>query len=99
MQGKNSIVIVPTVFVNNVAERGGISTAAVLSTICAGYADKTAPEVQTVLIQSKTRCPCWHTLAICSFLFGVWQESYCSKQSTNDPLCQIINSHVVCTGT
>eukprot|EP00903_Cladosiphon_okamuranus_P010383 g9822.t1 len=44
-KGKNSIVIVPTVFVNNVAERGGISTAAVLSTICAGYADGTQPDV------------------------------------------------------
>ncbi|CAM9555071.1 unnamed protein product [Pylaiella littoralis] len=44
-KGKKSIVIVPTVFVNNVAERGGISTAAVLSTICAGYKSGTEPEV------------------------------------------------------
>ncbi|CAN0238396.1 unnamed protein product, partial [Hapterophycus canaliculatus] len=44
-KGSKSIVIVPTVFVNNVAERGGISSAAVLSTICAGYKSGTAPEV------------------------------------------------------
>ncbi|CAM9579397.1 unnamed protein product [Ascophyllum nodosum] len=42
---KKSIVIVPTVYVNNVAERGGISTAAVLSTICAGYKPGTEPDV------------------------------------------------------
>ena len=87
MQGKNSIVIVPTVFVNNVAERGGISTAAVLSTICAGYADKTAPEVQTVVFQSIARCPCWHTLAICSFLFCDWQESFSSRQVKQTTFC------------
>lgn len=46
MQGDKSIVIVPTVYVNNVAERGGISTAAVLSTICAGYKSGTAPDVR-----------------------------------------------------
>ncbi|CAM9430404.1 unnamed protein product [Scytosiphon promiscuus] len=44
-KGSKSIVIVPTVFVNNVAERGGISSAAVLSTICAGYKSGTAPDV------------------------------------------------------
>lgn len=46
LQGSKSIVIVPTVFVNNVAERGGISSAAVLSTICAGYKSGTAPDVR-----------------------------------------------------
>ncbi|CAN0512408.1 unnamed protein product, partial [Laminaria digitata] len=40
-----SIVIVPTVFVNNVAERGGVSTASVLGAICDGYASGAAPEV------------------------------------------------------
>lgn len=40
-----AIVIVPTVFVNNVAERGGISTAAVLTTICAGFKSGTEPAV------------------------------------------------------
>lgn len=58
-QGKNSIVIVPTVFVNNVAERGGISTPAVLSTICAGYADGTEPEVcaPNVVVVVVVLCP------------------------------------------
>ncbi|CAM9249510.1 unnamed protein product, partial [Choristocarpus tenellus] len=40
-----SIVVIPTVYVNNVAERGGINTASVLSTICAGFADGTEPEL------------------------------------------------------
>ncbi|CAM9641495.1 unnamed protein product [Ectocarpus fasciculatus] len=44
-KGKKSIVIVPTVFVNNVAERGGIKTAAVLTTICAGYKSGTEPDI------------------------------------------------------
>lgn len=48
-QDKKSIVIVPTVYVNNVAERGGISTAAVLSTICAGYKPGTEPDVSLAL--------------------------------------------------
>lgn len=48
-------MIVPTVFVNNVAERGGISTTAVLSTICAGYADKTEPDVRNCFFVNGTR--------------------------------------------
>ena len=40
-----SIVVTPTVYVNNVVERGGISLASVLSTICVGYASGTEPNV------------------------------------------------------
>lgn len=64
-QGKNSIVIVPTVFVNNVAERGGISTPAVLSTICAGYADGTEPEVRTTSCVRAPPC-CVRLWVICN---------------------------------
>ncbi|CAM9511835.1 unnamed protein product [Chrysoparadoxa australica] len=40
-----TIVILPTVYVNNIVERGGISAAAVMTTICAGYESGTAPDI------------------------------------------------------
>jgi hypothetical protein len=40
-----SIVVTPTIYVNNVVERGGIFTASVLSTICVGYSSGTEPDV------------------------------------------------------
>ncbi|TFJ86979.1 hypothetical protein NSK_001313 [Nannochloropsis salina CCMP1776] len=42
---KKSIVIVPSVYVNNVVQRGGISSVTVLSSICAGYLEGTQPKV------------------------------------------------------
>jgi hypothetical protein len=42
---EKSIVVTPTVYVNNVVERGGINTVSVMSTICAGYEAGTAPSV------------------------------------------------------
>lgn len=38
-------MIVPSVYVNNVVQRGGLSAANVLSSICAGYLEGTQPEV------------------------------------------------------
>lgn len=40
-----SIILLPTIIVNGVVERGGTRTAAVLSTICAGFAEHTEPAV------------------------------------------------------
>lgn len=42
---KKSIVIVPSVYVNNVVQRGGLSSVNVLSSICAGYLEGTQPPV------------------------------------------------------
>jgi len=42
---RHQIVIVPSVYVNNVVERGGVTSTTVLSTICAGYAPGTQPDI------------------------------------------------------
>mmetsp|Transcript_19015 Transcript_19015/g.25054 ORF Transcript_19015/g.25054 Transcript_19015/m.25054 type:complete len:514 (+) Transcript_19015:117-1658(+) len=42
---RHSIVIVPSVYVNNIVERGAVVSTAVLSTICAGYAAGTEPGI------------------------------------------------------
>jgi len=42
---KKSIVIVPSVYVNNVVQRGALSANNVLSSICAGYLAGTQPPV------------------------------------------------------
>ena len=44
---KNSIVIVPSVYINQVPQRGAISRTNVLNTICAGYLEGTEPQVCT----------------------------------------------------
>ena len=44
---KNAIVIVPSVYINQVPERGAISKTNVLNTICAGYLEGTEPQVCT----------------------------------------------------
>ncbi|KAG5176720.1 hypothetical protein JKP88DRAFT_270825 [Tribonema minus] len=44
-KANKSIVVIPTVYVNNVVERGGITAASVLTTICSGYAGGTEPKV------------------------------------------------------
>ena len=42
---EKGVVVVPTVYVNTVAMRGGISAQTVFSTICSGFLDGTSPEV------------------------------------------------------
>jgi hypothetical protein len=42
---KKSIVILPSIYVNNVVQRGGLSAVNVLNSICAGYLSGTQPEV------------------------------------------------------
>jgi hypothetical protein len=47
---KYAIVIIPTIVVNGVVERGGLSQQAVLNTICAGFATGTAPTVCSCIL-------------------------------------------------
>uniref|UniRef100_A0A6V1XHF6 Uncharacterized protein n=1 Tax=Heterosigma akashiwo TaxID=2829 RepID=A0A6V1XHF6_HETAK len=42
---RHSIVIVPSVYVNGVVERGAVLSTTVLSTVCAGYAPGTEPSI------------------------------------------------------
>ena len=43
---EKGVIVVPTVYVNTVAMRGGISDQTVFSTICSGFLDGTSPEVR-----------------------------------------------------
>ena len=54
---KKSIVIVPSVYVNNVVQRGGLSSVNVLSSICAGYLEGTQPKVSNPPTHPPTHQP------------------------------------------
>jgi hypothetical protein len=44
-QNARGIVVLPTMFVNTVALRGGLTTAAIFNAICAGYLEGTEPSI------------------------------------------------------
>ena len=45
IDGRTGILMLPTVVVNNVIERGGVTPVAVLSTVCSGFVQGSEPDL------------------------------------------------------